>query len=906
MSEIISNSLFITAIDSESTTSYYFSLSAQDFFKFYQANNTISYSPSTLNFTLMERTGIEETSVQAATIELIEIFTLDTDERDNLGNLPTYSNTLNYTQDIVQNTYLFPAKQATEVNQPKNIVSITLRATISSGEEEIQVAYEEIPVFYGTNQEMAKFAVEANKISGTVANAGFVFNDQGLTISNGYIQVLDKNNDVAFRATTEGDLFYKGEIQSSAGSLGGWIITENELHDQDEYGVAKVGLHSGNSRFYLGDTTQSPVRFWAGTVQDITEPTIMAEGEKYNFAVTQSGTLYANAAIIQGDITANSGRILNDFYVGDNETGIIIHGDSQEGNSYIGSVRYASGKLGGGWTINSDGSAEFNNVSVRGKIASSVFEYGHISSVGGSLYIAPTVYTSKYSTMIELYNEELHQYKVSWILDSPVSEAFGAQAPVVEDYLLLDGDVIVPTIKDGLATSAKEHISNVYFIITEITYSDSDNISNKNLMTGYFEYTGSYDISNCVFEPGAAIVYYGKKDERNGLYLTAMDKDAPYIEVYHSSSNDNDMMPSVRLGNLQGIEDKNFVYNDGFLSGYGLYSNNAFLRGQLMLPNAGITNQTETVAENGSPIRIWAGINPDPTKEKSIANAYFKVTEDGTLYAEKGVFKGIVEATNSQFSGSIRAAGIILEAEDNGIDDALHDHFFVAQKPTGIENNDFIPSYLNYILNIDREGLSIWSGGLQTYSDAAELSDNILSQAYRYDESLGTAFPYFYLVDQERSDTGLNSRIISTKGHFINFIPQNINGINYYSATSVSLNNGIQFYNETREITENYRGIEDKIFNTKETRVEMSLKENSFILTNNKLNGTIDLSSAQGVTINKTANDEGSIINTALFVRGNMQIVNNTEAEMKIGSAIIQEVKNDNGTTIGLNFISRS
>ena len=33
-------------------------------------------------------------------------------------------------------------------------------------------------------------------------------------------------------------------------------------------------------------------------------------------------------------------------------------------------------------------------------------------------------------------------------------------------------------------------------------------------MTGYFEYTGFYDISNCVFEPGAAIVYYGKKGER--------------------------------------------------------------------------------------------------------------------------------------------------------------------------------------------------------------------------------------------------------------------------------------------------------------------------------------------------------------------------------------------------------
>jgi len=81
------------------------------------------------------------------------------------------------------------------------------------------------------------------------------------------------------------------------------------------------------------------------------------------------------------------------------------------------------------------------------------------------------------------------------------------------------------------------------------------------------------------------------------------------MDVYDDSE-DNTVKPAVRIGNLSGVTDSNFP--EGTLTGYGLYSSNAYLRGQLMLPGAGITNQTELVYGEGnaaSPIRIWAGIN---------------------------------------------------------------------------------------------------------------------------------------------------------------------------------------------------------------------------------------------------------------------------------------------------------
>jgi hypothetical protein len=44
----------------------------------------------------------------------------------------------------------------------------------------------------------------------------------------------------------------------------------------------------------------------------------------------------------------------------------------------------------------------------------------------------------------------------------------------------------------------------------------------------------------------------------------------------------------VRLGNLKGIKDP--LFSNQSLQGYGLYSNNAYLTGELILPQAGISN----------------------------------------------------------------------------------------------------------------------------------------------------------------------------------------------------------------------------------------------------------------------------------------------------------------------------
>lgn len=60
------------------------------------------------------------------------------------------------------------------------------------------------------------------------------------------------------------------------------------------------------------------------------------------------------------------------------------------GSDYIKSNNYDSGVVGKGWKLDSDGNADFQNIKVRGKISSSVFEKDTVSAIGGSLLLTPS------------------------------------------------------------------------------------------------------------------------------------------------------------------------------------------------------------------------------------------------------------------------------------------------------------------------------------------------------------------------------------------------------------------------------------------------------------------------------------------------------------------------------------
>jgi len=202
--------------------------------------------------------------------------------------------------------------------------------------------------------------------------------------------------------------------------------------------------------------------------------------------------------------------------------------------STIGSNNFISGNR--GFRIEDDGYAEFEDVKIRGRISSSVFEYDMISAVGGKMIISNASVLSSSLTSS----------------DTTIT---------VDDAIFSLNEIL--RIKDG--------INEEYMMITDIssapTYIVTRNINSSPTTPSW--------------EKGMAIVStgIGESGQQTGfLILDSTSNYAPFMDVaYRNSSTYNDWTVKTRVGNLEGITDADF----GVLSGFGLYCDNAYITGTI-------------------------------------------------------------------------------------------------------------------------------------------------------------------------------------------------------------------------------------------------------------------------------------------------------------------------------------
>ena len=320
-----------------------------------------------------------------------------------------------------------------------------------------------------------------------------------------------------------------------------------------------------------------------------------------------------------------------------------------------------------------------------------------------------------------------------------------------------------------------------------------------------------------------------------------------------------------------------------------------------MLPGAGITNQKEISfgeGEANSPIRIWAGA-PDID---DIRDANFIVTEKGYLYAKHGIFEGTVKATNSEFSGSIKAAGVVIEEGSIGTNPLINNnHFFVAYKNSP-------KTFKDYVLDIGEHGLSIWEGALRAYSDFASGENNFSPEytddIYGYNSSKPsiTPLPYFTLVD-DGTQSELDSRIVAHKAHFSKIKKTNTT----YSMYSAIVDEGIWFgttnfstvsANSEKIAFTNIKnqkniglGFNDSTLIAKGATVSIEANK-SYIGYNQQL---IEKANSDGVHINGQVS-----INNITYEDG--KVVNNGDNIVVLGKPEIKEVI-INDISVGLDFI---
>lgn len=458
------------------------------------------------------------------------------------------------------------------------------------------------------------------------------FGSSGLSLSN------------TFKVTSGGLLTATGAtitggITATSGAIGGWTINATSFTSAD----GTVGLSSAV-------TGGDDIRFWAGDV-------VPASAE---FKVTEAGALTATDATITGTITATAGTIggftidsIEGIYAGTGDTRVQMKagsgfwcgetaiGDAEFsvtnagvlkavsgtiggctlGTTSIGSTSFASGPLGTGWNISNTGTAEFQNVTVRGIIRTSVFEKDTISAVNGIVLISKADVLEADMTA----------------LDASTLEITGE---TTFDYT--NNEVI--RIKDGT--------DDEWLLVTANPSSNTYTVT-RDLAESYAADT------NPIWKKGTAVVSMGvgAGTKTGFILLDSSSAYSPYIDIYKRISNTfNDYgqaithMPNVRLGWLQGIIDADVGLATTDV--WGLYTDNAYIKGVIVANTGYIGGTTGWTIASGSISSVNAGNTT--TMASGGTNAYiagttgspeFKVTHAGVLTASGAVISGNITAT---------------------------------------------------------------------------------------------------------------------------------------------------------------------------------------------------------------------------------------------------------------------
>lgn len=252
----------------------------------------------------------------------------------------------------------------------------------------------------------------------------FVLNDDGVSISNGAINMTTANNTIAINPTdgikikkgvadtfyldTNGNIVMAGQITATSGAIGGWTINDTSLFN------GNVGLYSGSSYKYTSNSVANNIRLYAGSsLADSTELLGVP------FIVDEAGRLKATSAYISGNLTMASGSKIGDW----NVTDMAIYNwkstlESTIHGIYIGTDGINVGDSTYYFKVTSAGALTATNATITGTINATA---GYLSSmyVSDKLYLNTSssgnywLSGNDWSYRIYIYNNSFQYFRVT-------------------------------------------------------------------------------------------------------------------------------------------------------------------------------------------------------------------------------------------------------------------------------------------------------------------------------------------------------------------------------------------------------------------------------------------------------------------------------------------------------------
>jgi len=256
------------------------------------------------------------------------------------------------------------------------------------------------------------------------------------------------------------------------------------------------------------DVLQFGVRASDGTLVAGGGAVVLSSSGISAIAGTIGGWTIGATTLTGGQVKLDSAGIINVGLV----NGIIVDGANQN----IRSASFAADSS--GWRILSDGSAEFNNVNVRGEITAAVMTYNVIQAFAGSMGVMKSAGVVRDDVTVQ----------VSTPFDITV------QDPAV-------GHMAVFAVGDFLRM--KLGGTDTWFLVNSVTNN-----------TTYYTYnvTRQSGTSGNIIKAGSSLIDYGISND-GFLYMTADDTYGPYFAVKtHAGAPWTTTTEHVRLGNLNG------------------------------------------------------------------------------------------------------------------------------------------------------------------------------------------------------------------------------------------------------------------------------------------------------------------------------------------------------------------
>ena len=452
------------------------------------------------------------------------------------------------------------------------------------------------------------FNGEINAKSGSFGNNAVEITDTGLVVKEGGL-IIQGSGDKTLLSFKDGDLLISGIINAQAGgTIGGFTIKEDQLISQNQDIVLNgeegtivadnITLGEGAkiaSFIQLGEN----VKLFGSDSNKVLE-TYASDKKTVVTSLTQDGTLYLgeNIRFVPSQNKGYFGKL-------NEENTIIIDGE----NSIIG---------GNGWSITPT-MATFSNIDLgTGTIHAARFEINQTQLVGGSM-IFKQAYSGTFSTepsedgtKIGKFTFTDEQKKELKNINTSIGEGnAGASISFINHWVIF-------TSHNKLLLNG-----NCYKVSD---YNDNDGILSFN--------PSPFSTKSTEFPDG--IIDLGEIDTKNTSWTIAINSETGSLgsfgggrgltitEFFKKDDGSITNTPRLFMGDLSGLA--SIGISD--YTGVGLYCDNVYLKGEMATAGkkAGISTNNSIV--------LWAGAKD----ANSISTAKFRVSDDGSVHAEKGFF----------------------------------------------------------------------------------------------------------------------------------------------------------------------------------------------------------------------------------------------------------------------------